>query len=277
MKLSQTQLEFYQDNGFLLLPGHFSPAEIGRLKAELPSLVAEDSLQRVVEKGGEVVRSVYGLHAKSEVFRRLACHPRIVEPARQILDSQVYLYQFKINTKSAFRGDLWDWHQDFIFWQMEDGIPADRLVNVAVFMDDVSEFNGPIFLIPGSHREGSLAALNLTSNDTIGDSIYKNSPSWISNLTADIKYSVGSEVVSQLADRFGIVAPKGASGSVLFFHCNIVHASPNNISPFNRVIAFVTYNSVENTPVTSDPKRPDFLCGRDHEPLQTVSDSALLF
>lgn len=277
MQLNQTQLGFYQDNGFILLPAHFSPAEVGRLKAELPTLVAKDSLERVVEKGGEVVRSVYGSHAKNEIFRRLACHPRIVGPARQLLDSQVYLYQFKINTKNAFHGDLWDWHQDFIFWQMEDGAPADRLVNVAVFMDDVSEFNGPMFFIPGSHREGTLASLNRKSVDARGGSIYKDSPSWISNLTADIKYSVGSEIVSRLADRFGIVAPKGPSGSVLFFHCNLVHASPNNISPFNRVIAFVTYNSVENTPVTPDQKRPDFLCGRNHEPLQTVSDSALLF
>jgi ectoine hydroxylase len=141
----------------------------------------------------------------------------------------------------------------------------------------VSEFNGPIFLIPGSHREGTLATLTRKSDDATGNSTYKNSPSWISNLTADIKYSVGGEIVSKLAGRFGIVAPKGASGSVLFFHCNLVHASPNNISPFNRVVAFVTYNSIENTPVTTYQRRPDFLCGRDYKPLETVSDSALLF
>jgi len=277
MELNRTQLEFYQENGFLLLSECFSPAEVGRLKAELPALVGEDSPRRVVEKDGEVVRSIYGAHTINAVFHRLSCHPRIVGPIHQILSSQVYVHQFKINIKSAFSGDLWDWHQDFIFWQKEDGVPTDRLVNVAIFMDEVNEFNGPIFLIPRSHSEGTLATPARKNSDAAGDSVYKNSPPWISNLTAEIKYSVDTRIVSQLVRRFGIVAPKGVGGSVLFFHCNLVHASPNNISPFNRVIAFATYNSIENVPVTSDHRRPDFLCGRDYTPLVTVSDSALLF
>jgi len=246
------------------------------LKAELQTLVGEDSLRRVIEKDGKAVRSIYGSHVKNEIFRRLSCHPRIVEPACQILDSEAYVYQFKVNTKSAYSGDLWDWHQDFIFWHKEDGVPSDRMINVAVFIDEVNEFNGPIFVIPGSHK-GGIIETPAKNSATTGDTVYNNSPSWISNLTADIKYSLDSEVISQLVGRFGMVAPKGAGGSVMFFHCNLVHASPNNISPYDRVIVFATYNSIENIPVGSDHKRPDFLCSRDYRPVLTVSDSALLF
>jgi ectoine hydroxylase len=192
------------------------------------------------------------------------------------LNSDVYVYQFKVNIKGAFSGDLWDWHQDFIFWQKEDGTPSDRLVTVGVFIDDVNEFNGPMFLIPGSHKQGPLEALARKVISAEGSSTHKNSPPWISNLTADIKYSVGREAVSQLVARSGIIAPKGPSGSALFFHSNLVHASPNNISPFNRVIAFATYNSITNFPAASGLRRPDFLCSRDYRPLVTVSDSALL-
>jgi ectoine hydroxylase-related dioxygenase (phytanoyl-CoA dioxygenase family) len=276
MKLNQEQLSFYEENGYLLLPEYFSSAEVKRLKAELPATLGDDSQRRVVERDGKGVRSIYGSHTKNEIFRRLSCHPRIVEPARQMLDGDVYVYQFKINAKMAFSGDLWDWHQDFIFWQKEDGVLTDRLINVAVFMDDVNEFNGPIYLIPRSHKEGVLdtpAREYLDGND---DVVYRSSPSWISSLTANIKYSVNSEIISRLVENFGIVAPKGASGSALFFHCNLVHASPNNMSPFNRVIAFVTYNSTANIPATSDHMRPDFLCGRDYRPLVALSDSALL-
>src|SRR5262249_31007680 len=127
----------------------------------------------------------------------------------------------------------------------------------------------------GSHRGGIITTP--ANNSAAGDSVYSNSPSWISNLTADIKYSLDREVVSQLVERFGIVAPKGASGSVMFFHCNLVHASPNNISPYDRVIVLATYNNIENIPVASDHRRPDFLCGRDYRAVATVSDSALLF
>jgi ectoine hydroxylase len=188
----------------------------------------------------------------------------------------VYVYQFKINIKKAFNGDKWDWHQDFIYWQKEDGIPSDRMVSAAVFIDEVNEFNGPMFFIPGSHGQGVLEAPARTLISAEGNSVYKNSPSWISHLTADIKYTVERDIVSRLVTRLGIVAPKGAGGSVLFFHSNIVHSSPNNISPFDRIIAFVTYNCTENIPVTAGSGRPDFLCGRDYRPLVTVSDSALL-
>jgi ectoine hydroxylase len=276
MQLTEEQLGFYGENGFLLLPECFSAVEIGKMRAELPTLLGEDSQCRVIEKEGGAVRSIYGPNIKNEIFRRLTCHPRMVEPARQILNGDVYVYQFKINIKSAFSGDLWDWHQDFIYWQKEDGVPSDRMISVAVFIDDVNEFNGPMFLIPGSHRQGTLevAARNVINADA--DSVYKDSPSWISNLTANIKYQVGSDVVSRLVSRFGIVAAKGVSGSALFFHSNLVHASPSNISPFNRVIAFATYNSVSNIPISGGCRRPDFLCSRDYSPLITVSDSALL-
>jgi L-proline 4-hydroxylase len=276
MQITQEQLGFYSNNGFLLLPEFFSPVEIRKMSAELPTLLGEDSQCKVVEKEGGVLRSIYGSHTKNEVFRRLSCHPRIVEPARQILDNDVYVYQFKINIKSAFSGDLWDWHQDFIFWQNEDGVPSDRMINVAVFIDDVNEFNGPMYLIPGSHRQGTLEAPARKVISAEDNSVYKNSPSWISNLTAEIKYSVCRDVVSQLVSRFGIVAAKGVSGSVLFFHSNLVHASPNNISPFDRVIVFATYNSTNNIPITTGCRRPDFLCSWDYRPLVTVSDSALL-
>jgi ectoine hydroxylase-related dioxygenase (phytanoyl-CoA dioxygenase family) len=276
MQLTQEQLVFYNENGFLLIPECFSPSEVRRLSAELPALMCEDSQHRVVEREGEVVRSIYGSHTTNDIFRRLSCHPRIVEPARQILNSDVYVYQFKINIKSAFSGDLWDWHQDFIFWQKEDGVPSDRMMSVAVFIDEVNEFNAPMFLIPGSHRQEILEVPAPKVSSVDGNSVYKNSHSWISNLTADIKYSVSREFVSHLVSRFGIVASKGASGSVLFFHSKLVHASSNNISPFDRVIAFVTYNGTNNIPVTVGRRRPDFLCSRDYMPLVIVSDSALL-
>jgi ectoine hydroxylase len=91
MQLTQSQLDFYSRNGFLLLQECFSQAEIRRLSAELPSLEGEDSQRRVVEKDGGSVRSIYGSHTSNNVFQQLTRHPRLVEPARQILNSDVYL------------------------------------------------------------------------------------------------------------------------------------------------------------------------------------------
>jgi ectoine hydroxylase len=71
-----------------------------------------------------------------------------------MLKSDANVHQFKINSKAAYRGDVWEWHQDYIFWQREDGMPTARVVNAVVFLDDVNEFNGPLLLIPTSHHLG---------------------------------------------------------------------------------------------------------------------------
>jgi len=279
VSLEKDQLEQYSGDGFILLPEHFTPLEVDIMRRELPAIFDEDSLSRVTEKDGHIVRSVYGSHATNEVFRKLTQHPRVVEPARQILQSEVYIYQFKINAKVAFEGDLWQWHQDYIFWRKEDGMPSDRVINVLIFLDEVNEFNGPLFLIPKSHREGMIDVIpqdELENGKAGKQDAYKDSPSWISNLTADLKYSLSKETVRRLAARNGLVAPKGPAGSVLFFHGNLMHGSANNISPFDRMVIIITYNSTENIPIAVGKLRPDFLVGSYQGPIVALSDDVLL-
>src|SRR5205085_922427 len=277
--LTEEQLDSYEQNGYLLLPEYFSADEMAALRVELPTVFDEDSPRRVVEKQSGIVRSVYGSHMINETFRRLSQHPRLVGPAKQILGSEVYVYQFKINAKAAYGGDIWEWHQDYIFWRKEDGLPLPRVFTVAIFIDDVTEFNGPLFLIPRSHKCGSFDIPARQPADGGKDgagAAYQNSPDWISNLTADLKYSLDRKIIAELVKEHGIVAPKGPSGSVLFFHSNLVHGSPNNISPFDRVVTLISFSSTENTPADSGPRRPDFLVGRDYRPIVPVADDALL-
>ena len=93
------------------------------------------------------MRSVYGSHETNALFRRLCHDSRLVEPAMQLLDGPVYLHQLKVNAKLGMVGDVWEWHQDFIFWLREDGMPRPLALTAAVFMDDVNEFNGPLLFI----------------------------------------------------------------------------------------------------------------------------------
>jgi len=276
--MTKEQFEVYDEKGYTFLPEYLSLTEIGILKSQLPSVFSERSPRKVVEKDCKIVRSVYGSHTTNEVFNCLTRHPKIVEPAMRILDSQVYVYQFKINAKAAFGGDIWDWHQDYIFWQQEDGMKSPRVVNVAIFLDEVNEFNGPLFLIPQSHKEGVInvpARDELPNGELIRHKTYENNPAWISNLTADLKYSLDQKLVRELAIKYGIVAPKGPAGSVLFFDANLAHGSSNNISPFDRVAVFITFNSVENIPAAVENPRPEFLVSRDYSPITPLSVDAL--
>lgn len=202
----------------------------------------------------------------------------MIEPARQITDGDVYVYQFKINAKVAFAGDVWEWHQDYIFWRNEDGLPAPRITNAVVFLDEVNDFNGPLYLIPRSHRQGVIDTPPRPATNGNGrHAPASKDPAWITNLTARLKYSLDREVVAELVNKNGIVAAKGPVGTVLIFDSNLVHGSSNNISPFDRVIVIVTFNSVNNLPLKTENRRPDFLVSRNYQPITALADDALCF
>ena len=77
----------------------------------------------------------------------------------QLLGSdKLYMHQFKVNAKAAFDGAVWQWHQDYATWFNDDDMPAPRAMNIALFLAEANEFNGPLMFIPKSHREGRLAA-----------------------------------------------------------------------------------------------------------------------
>lgn len=269
MELTNEQIEQYEREGFLLVPGLFSPPEVEVLRRELPSVFNDTSPRRVLENDGRTVRTVNGSHLDNATLTALTRHPRLLGPARRLLGSDAYVYQFKTNAKRAFSGDVWKWHQDFVFWAKDDGLVEPRLVSAVVFLDEVNEFNGPLLLVPGSHRRG---AIDVPAQRKMGE----DEPEWLSDVSADLTYTVGQETLQELVREHGIQAPKGGSGSVLFFHPNVVHGSVGNISPFDRVLMIVTYNSVENLPREVPSPRPEFLVGRLTDPLSPLPDDVLL-
>ena len=76
-------------------------------------------------------------------------------------------------------------------------------------------------------------------------------------------------------NQYGIVAPKGLSGSVIFFHPSCVHGSGSNMYPFDRTVVITVYNSVANLPATTENLRPEFLASRDYRPIEPLSDDVL--
>ncbi|WP_437896084.1 phytanoyl-CoA dioxygenase family protein [Sorangium sp. So ce124] len=265
-----SQLLTYRDEGVLLLPGLFSDEELTAMQQQLSVVSRDRHATRILEDDGSSVRSIYAAHQSNEVFNLLSRHPRLVEPARSILGGDVYVYQFKINLKGAFSGDVWQWHQDYIYWLKEDGMPTARVCTAAVFLDEVNEFNGPMFVIPGSHREG---VIDLSPKEPRKRS--PDEPGWMANLVADIKYSVDRETIARLVRQQGLSSLKGPPGTVVFFDGNLVHGSAQNISPLGRTMIFVTYNRVDNVPVPRGEPRPSFLVSRDTLPITTVADDAL--
>jgi len=272
MRINSSDIRAYEDQGYVLWPKVFSSATITLMKMEFAVLCSEESPARFLEKDGTSVRSLYGSHLDNELFRSLARHPSLLEPAQQLLGSDVYVYQSKINAKLAFGGDAWEWHQDLAYWFDQDGLPGDQIINVAIFLDDVTEFNGPMFVIPGSHKSGMLAPAAKRPQRSDG-AWQTDNPEWVAGKAERLKsYLIEKEMVGKLVTQYGMESFKGPAGTVAIFHPNLVHSSTQNISPFDRAMAIMTYNSVLNLPLLPAGLRPEFMASHDHCPLVPKSD-----
>lgn len=134
------------------MPDLFSLSEVEVLRRVLVPVFGEDSAANVRENLSGEVRTAMGLHIRGETHDRLEHHPRLLEPAIQLLGDGLYAQQVKVNVKTAFEREAWQWHYDFTTPHREDGVPQPLAVNLHVFLDDVSEFNDPLYFIPGSPR-----------------------------------------------------------------------------------------------------------------------------
>jgi ectoine hydroxylase len=139
----------------------------------------------------------------------------------------------------------------------DDQMPTPRAMNIAIFLDEVNEFNGPLIFIPGSHKMGALEA----GHDTRTTSY----PLW----------TISNDNIRHLVSHGGgLVAPKGPAGSLLMFHSCLVHASTSNLSPWNRVSVYLSLCAVQNH--IRRFKRPGYIAHRDFTPIAPLPDDCLV-
>jgi len=256
MRLTADQFTRLDRDGFLILPHRFSPQEVSLLRERLPRLFAEDHPGNIVERHSGAVRTSMGLHLRDELYARVVRHPRLVEPALQVLGEPAYVQQVKVNVKAAFSGEVWQWHYDFATHHQEDRVPLPRALNLHIFLDEVTQFNGPLTFIPGSHKAGEHgASLDLETTSY---------PLWVCD----------RERVRSLAEDRGLVAATGGKGTMLIFHDTLVHGSPNNMSPWDRSIFSLIVNPVGNAQTRF--ARPEFKHHTDFSPVEPLADDCLL-
>lgn len=254
--LTVDQQAAFERDGFVVLEGLFSNSEIGLLQTELERLrVDQSSLDRetvIREPSDEEIRSIFAIHRQSRVFRRLAHEKRLVDIARHILADDVYIHQSRLNHKPGFRGKEFYWHSDFETWHVEDGMADMRAISVSVLLTDNRSVNGPLMLMPGSHRH-FVTCIGETPENHFRTSLRKQ------------EYGVpDDESLTRLAEG-GIAAPTGPAGTVVVFDCNTMHGSNGNITPMPRANAFLVYNAMSNaigTPFGPKRPRPDYIAAR---------------
>src|SRR3546814_548626 len=95
---------------------------------------------------------MFQIHAQSNLLRRLAADERLAGVARFLLDDTVYIHLSRLNYKPGFQGKEFYWHSDFETWHVEDGMPRMRALSMSVLLAENTPNNGPLMVIPRSHR-----------------------------------------------------------------------------------------------------------------------------
>ena len=220
--------EEFRRVGLAICPHRLTTGEVDLLNAEIERVCASGFAGTLLERDGRTPRSLANPQVVSRAFDALPSHPALVEPARALLGEDVYVFQIGVNMKAAFDGDVWPWHRDFPTYHVEDHIPAPRMANMLICLDDMDAENGALEFIPGSHSD---APANTRMSD--------------GGTTHVLHYAPGAELENALRRR-GASLVVGRAGDIFAMHTNTLHGSGPNPTHRPRKLITLTFNAMTN-------------------------------
>jgi ectoine hydroxylase-related dioxygenase (phytanoyl-CoA dioxygenase family) len=229
--LSDKQIAFYRDHGYLVLEGRIPLDELAPVRA---------ALQRVVEgaRGLDASDEVYDLedshrpdqprvrriklpHTVDPAFDGLLRSEAILGPVRDLIGPSLRLNSSKLNLKSAGFGAAVEWHQDWAFYPHTN----DDILAVGVMLNDVGPDNGPLLVLPGSHRGP------------------------IHDHHADGRFCGAIDPDASGLDLGRAVALTGPAGSISLHHVRTVHGSDLNRSAADRALLLYEITAADAWPL----------------------------
>lgn len=247
--IGKSEIEFYRENGYLVVPNILSADELARARAATDRLVEESrtvtqhteiyDLEPVHSAARPAVRRIKTPHKFDPAYRALVAHPRMLEALKPLIGASVRFDTGKLNMKSAGFGSEVEWHQDWAFYPHTN----DDLAAVGYMLDDVDPDNGPMLVMPGSHK-GPIY-------DHHVDGVF-----------------TGAMAPSKTGLDFTKAAPlMGKAGSITIHHVRAVHGSAQNVSARPRRFLLFQYSVADAWPLRGVEDFADWrarlLCGEE--------------
>lgn len=214
--ITREQVDSYRENGFVVVEDVIDAALLGRLRAAVREVMegarglTTHSDVFDLEPGHEPdhprVRRIKKPHLVRSVFREALDAPVLKDVLRQLLGPDVRLHGSKLNLKSAGFGSPVEWHQDWAFYPHTN----DDILAIGVMLDDVVMENGPMLVLPGTHR----------------------GPTYDHH--ADGRFCGAMDLSATGLDVSKAVPCTGRAGSASFHHVRLVHGSAQNTSSRER-------------------------------------------
>ncbi|MGV0744693.1 ectoine hydroxylase [Mycolicibacterium sp. XJ870] len=253
--LNQDHLDRFSASGYLIRPDTVADDWLPPLRHELDRIAADLGADdpRVIREPGGTIRSIFEPHLLSELVAQVVRLDTVLPVARQLLGSDVYIHQARINLMPGFTGTGFYWHSDFETWHAEDGMPAIRAVSCSIALTHNYPYNGSLMVIPGSHQT-FYPCVGATPEDNHDTSL--------------VAQNVGvpdETTLTKAVDHHGIDQFTGPPGTALWFDANLLHGSGSNITPLPRSNVFLVFNSTDNElgePFAAPRPRPEYLAAR---------------
>lgn len=233
--LTQAQIEQYQRDGYVVLEDVLSPDELRQLRqvtddyVEGSRKVTQHDSVYDLEPGHSAaqprVRRIKHPHKQHAVYGNLVRQPTLVAALQDLWGPDVRFHSSKLNLKSANFGSPIEWHQDWAFYPHTN----DDLAAVGIMLDDCALENGPLLIMPGSHR------------GVIHDHHYEG------------RFCGAINPVTSGIDFSKAVPLTGKAGSVTIHHVRAVHGSAPNVSPIDRRLLFFQYGAGDAWPIFRVP------------------------
>lgn len=241
---TKKQINFYNDNGFIILKNYYKKSMIDSIKLECLGITnnKNKNYYKIYEpENNKKIRSVLNIHEK-DVFQKLI-NKNLVEIGNSLLGGQIYIHQSRINFKLNSSSNGWNWHSDFETWFSQDGMQQMRCFTCMIAVDDNTKSNGALVVIPKSHK----TFISCPKNGGI------NSEDEFAEQTEGVP---NKHYINKILKKHK-TKPKLLeinSGDLVLFDCNLLHYSGQNKTNESRTNIYFVLNSVENK--LNNPIRP---------------------
>ena len=162
--LTPDQQRFYADNGYIILRGVFTKAEMAEMRREMhalsdrlvPNRGVWDPTWTSVRTGKTSIKHCHDVQFHSAAATRLISDPRFTAPLQSLIGPNIQLHHTKMFIKPPETGSPFPMHQDYHYFPHQ----RDTMTAAVVHFDDAPIAKGCVRVVPGSHKLGALKPAN---------------------------------------------------------------------------------------------------------------------
>ncbi len=249
--LTKEQLEEYNENGYVIVKGFFSPEEMQPIAdAVLKDPEIRDGQVNFRDANGHISRMIHWTKLGDSLLSVIPRMARIVDASETLFGgAEAYHWHSKLVQKTPHAKGKFGWHQLFGGVYQHGVHFPDDISAVVISVTPSTVANGCINVVKKSHKLGRL------DTEKVGDAILTN-----------------LERMGKVLEKLEVVPCETEVGDALFMHSNTLHASQGNTTDTTRINMIIHHIARTNQPYIVDGKPPY----RPYVPVQKLPDSAIV-